>query len=241
VDPVDPVVRPLALAVQHLVDPVALAPADLGLAVPVARGPVAPADLAGTNRVAQGAMGDMDRVDLANPGVRGLVALADTILEHPEDRGTRDPVERFMTAQEAQSRTAVRVLSQDRARLALTPTVQRRARQGRMPGHLHPMRAVLHQMPADLDRTRPAEPTRRMEVTRRAEVTRRVAAILAATAAAILELSGRAHVTNRECLRAHAFQNEPPWVASADEENCTYRSNNRRHRRFGAGRSGRGN
>jgi hypothetical protein len=193
---VEPAVRPLAPAAPDLVDLMALAPVDLA-----DTNRVAPVDLAdtnrvapgATNRVAPGATADMDRVVLASPVVRvlanpgdmileGLVALADMILEHPEDRGIRDRAERFMTAQEAQSRTAVRVPSQERAGLALTPTLQGRARMAavllRMPA------AVLHRMPADLDRTRPAEPARRVEVTRPVEVTRRVAGILAAAAAA---------------------------------------------------------
>jgi hypothetical protein len=140
--------------------------------------PAAPEDM---NRVDPAVMEGMGRVDLASPGarvglanpaVRARVALADMILEGPGDLGIQDRAERFMTAQDPQGRTAARVLSQDRARLALTPTLL-----DRTPGHLHRVPAVLdrtpghlRRMPAVLDRTRRAD--RRWDPTTRAEATR---------------------------------------------------------------------
>jgi hypothetical protein len=237
---VDPA-APVGLVALDLAgrDPVDLDPAPLdlvSLATPV--GLVDLADLVGqavpadTNRVPPEATGDTGlvdrgspvvRVDLANPGVRGRVARADMILAGPEDLGIQDRAERCTTAQEPKGRTAVRVLSQDRVRLALTPTAPDRARPGRTLALRARMPAHLHRMPADLDRTRPAEPARRVEVTRRVAVTLRVAAILAVAAAAILPAeraltgntamvlasrSGARRVTDRERLCAQAFQGD---------------------------------
>jgi hypothetical protein len=136
---------------------------------------VGPGVLADMIRVAPEATGDMGpvgRVDLASPVLQGRVALEDMILEDPGELGIRDRAERFMTAQDPQGRTAARVLSQDRARLALTPTLL-----DRTPGHLHRVPAVLdrtpghlRRMPAVLDRTRRAD--RRWDPTTRAEATR---------------------------------------------------------------------
>jgi hypothetical protein len=183
------------------------------------------ADLAVTDLVDLVDLVDLEnRVGLGDPAVRASpVVLADMILEGPEDLGIQARAEPCMTAQEPKGRMEVRVLSQDRVRLALTPTAPDRARPGRMPALPARMPAHLHRMPADLDRTRPAEPARRVEVTRRVAVTLRVAAILAVAAAAILPAeraltgntamvlasrSGARRVTDRERLCAQAFQGD---------------------------------